>query len=171
MAGNKSRGGRPMKKMFSFVSVMVVVALFVIVMGGVASAAGTNTLTVNATVVGTCQFNTATSTLSFTLNPSSAADAVVTTTPTFWCTAGTTVTTPVAFSQGNNYSGGSNRMKSTTTGTFIPYSLVLTPTSTTGAGKSTPINLTVTGTVVNANYINAMAANDYTDTVTITIAP
>jgi len=161
-----------MNKSISLVSAVVVVAVIVFAMGGVASAGGTNTLTVNATVLGACHFNTAASTLSFTLDPSSGADAVATVVPTFWCTRGTTLTTPVTTDNGLNFLGGSKRMKSTANPTeFIPYTVALTPASTLGAGKSTPINLTVTGTVLNANYINALAANDYTDTVVITIAP
>jgi len=146
------------------------VALIVIITGSVAMAAGTNTLTVNATVVGTCNFNTATSTISFTLDPNSSADGTATTVPTFWCTRGTTVTPTT--DNGKNFSGGSKRMKSTANPTeFIPYSVTLTPSSTSGSGKSTPINLTVTGTVLNADYVSALAANDYTDTVVITIKP
>lgn len=151
--------------------VVAAVALIVIVTGSIALAGDTNTLTVTATVLGSCKFNTATSTLTFTLDPSSVADATVSTVPTFWCSNGTTVGTPTT-NNGLNYSGGSKRMKSASNPTaFIPYSVTLTPGSTTGAGKSTPINLTVTGTVLNANYINALAANDYSDTVVITIAP
>ncbi|HUI44563.1 MAG TPA: spore coat protein U domain-containing protein [Nitrospirota bacterium] len=161
-----------MNKVISLASVVVVVALIILAMGRVASASGTSTLTVTATVLGECQFITTASTLAFTLDPSSAANATATASPTFWCTLGTTVTTPVAYNQGLNYSGGSNRMKSTSNPTqFIPYTLALTPSGTTGLGRSNPLTLTVTGTVLNANYINAMAANDYTDTVTITIAP
>ena len=146
------------------------VVLIAIITSSVAMAAGTNTLTVNATVVGTCGFNSATSIISFTLDPSSSADATATTIPTFWCTRGTTVT--AVTNNGLNFSGGSKRMKSTANPTeFIPYSIAMTPGSTTGSGKGTPINLTVTGTVFNANYINALAVNDYTDTVVITITP
>ena len=160
-----------MNKRISLVSAVVVVAVIVFAMGGVASAGGTNTLTVNATVLGACHFNTAASTLSFTLDPSSGADAVATVVPTFWCTRGTTVTT-LSYNNGLNFAAGSNRMKSSANPTeFIPYSLGLSAASMIGAGKSTPINLTVTGTVLNANFINALAANDYSDTVVITVAP
>jgi spore coat protein U domain-containing protein, fimbrial subunit CupE1/2/3/6 len=160
-----------MNKRISLVSVVVVVAVIVFTMVGVASAGGTNTLTVNATVLGACYFNTATSTLPFTLDPSSGANAVATVVPTFWCTRGTTVTT-LSAGNGLNYLAGSNRMKSAANPTeFIPYSLALSAASMLGAGKSNPINLTVTGTVLNANFINALAANDYSDTVVITIAP
>jgi spore coat protein U domain-containing protein, fimbrial subunit CupE1/2/3/6 len=160
-----------MNKRISLVSAVVAVAVIVFAMGGAASAGGTDTLTVNATVLGSCYFNTATSTLPFTLDPSSGANAVATVVPTFWCTRGTTVTT-LSNNTGLNFAAGSNRMKSAANPTeFIPYSLGLSAASMLGAGKSTPINLTITGTVLNANFINALAANDYSDTVVITIAP
>jgi hypothetical protein len=54
---------------------------------------------------------------------------------------------------------------------MILYSLALTPASGSGTGKNTPITLLVTGTVLNADYVDAMALNDYTDTVVLTIAP
>lgn len=161
-----------MKKVASLVTVMVVVALIVITLEGRASATGKSTLTVNATVTGTCQFNTASSTLQFTLDPSSSADVNATVVPTFWCTRGTMVTTPIITDNGLHFSGGSKRMMSAANPTeFIPYTVDLVPASTTGAGKSTPINLTITGTVLNPDYVNALAASDYSDTVVITIAP
>jgi spore coat protein U-like protein len=161
-----------MKKIVSLLSAIVVVAFVVSFIGGVAFAANNSTLYVNATVTGTCQFNTGASTLQFTLDPSSSSDAIATVVPTFWCTRGTTVTTPIATDNGLHYSGGSKRMMSAANPTeFIPYAIDMVPASTTGAGKSSPINLTINGTVLNANYVNALAADDYSDTVVITIAP
>jgi len=161
-----------MKKVAFLAVSVVVVACIVSAMGGVAFAGNTSTLTVNATVKGTCEFNTASSILQFTLDPSSSADAVATVAPTFWCTKGTTVTTPIATDTGLHYSGTSKQMMSAANiSEFIPYTIDLAPASTTGAGKSTPIKLTITGTVLNSNYINALAASDYSDTVVITIAP
>ncbi len=161
-----------MKKVALSALSVVIMALIVIAMRGVAFAGNTSTLTVNAEVKGTCQFNTATSTLQFTLDPSSSADAVATVVPTFWCTRGTTVTTPIATDDGLHFSAASKRMMSAANPSeFIPYTIDLVPASTTGAGKSTPIKLTVNGTVLNANYVNALAASDYSDTVVITIAP
>jgi hypothetical protein len=53
----------------------------------------------------------------------------------------------------------------------IKYSLSPLSDSYTGQGKSTPKTLTITGTVANADYINAAAHSDYADTVTVTINP
>jgi spore coat protein U-like protein len=138
--------------------------------GSIALAGGKNTLTVKATVTGTGKFMHPTSTILFILDPSSAADAAATTTATFWCTKGTTF--GITSGNGLNYSGASKRMKSTGTPTeFIPYSVALTPSGTLGLGPGTPLVLTLDGSILNANYVNALAANDYTDTVVITIAP
>jgi spore coat protein U-like protein len=161
-----------MKKLLAVVTAAVALSVIMAgIAGSVVLAGGTNTLTVNATVSGSCQFITATSTLSFTLDPGSGANATATTVPTLWCTRGTTATITVG--NGTNFTGGNKRMKSLANpNEFIPYSLVLTPVGAiTGLGKNTPINLTITGTVLTADYVNALAANDYTDTVVITITP
>lgn len=149
--------------------ILLAVAL-IVMMTGIVVLAADNTLTVNATVTGTCKFITPASTLSFTLDPGSGDDATATVTPTFWCTKGSAVA--AASDNGLNGVLTQKKMKSTAHDSeLIPYSIALTPGSTTGSGKSTPINLLVTGTVLNADYINAMAYNDYTDTVVITITP
>ncbi|OGR05064.1 MAG: hypothetical protein A2511_05715 [Deltaproteobacteria bacterium RIFOXYD12_FULL_50_9] len=156
--------GIDMKKLL----VGAALTLIVIITGSLAMAA-TNTLTVNGTVTGTCKFITPASSLSFTLDPSLATDAIATTTPSFWCTRGATYSATT--DDGMNFLAG-KRMKSTgSPSEFIKYSVDLTSASGTGSGKSTPILLLVTGTVSNADYINALAANDYTDSVVITITP
>jgi spore coat protein U-like protein len=53
---------------------------------------------------------------------------------------------------------------------FIPYSLSLSPTTGTGSGPATPITLTIDGSILNADYVNALAGN-YSDTVVLTITP
>ena len=148
--------------------VVVAVALIVMMTGSVAMAA-TNTLTVNASVSGKCVFNSGTSTLDFgILDPASTADATGTANPQFWCTKGSAYTASAG--QGLNFST-KNRMKGVTTATeFVPYSLVLAPASGTGTGKNTPITLLVTGTVLNADYVD-VAAQSYTDTVVLTVLP
>lgn len=158
-----------MKKILLAAAVMMVV---IAMAGSLVMAGGTNSLTVSATVLGTCNFSAPTSTLSFgTLDPNSTAPATASATPTFWCSRGTTLTSVIT-NTGMNYSGTSKRMLSAANpGEYIPYSLSLTPGSTIGAGRGTPITLTVAGTVLNTDFINALAASDYSDTVLITIAP
>ncbi|HUI44562.1 MAG TPA: spore coat protein U domain-containing protein [Nitrospirota bacterium] len=161
-----------MNKVVSLASSVVVVALIVLVMGGVALATNSNNLTVSAAVAPGCYFSTLNSTLSFNLDPSVGGNVVTSVSPQFWCTLGTTVTTPVLYTQGLHYSGTSNRMQSSSNPTqFIPYSLLLTPSGTAGLGKSNPLTLTVQGTVLQADYINALAVADYQDSVVITIQP
>jgi spore coat protein U-like protein len=53
---------------------------------------------------------------------------------------------------------------------YIPYTLTLSPLTGSGSGKATPITLNISGTITNANYINAAAGN-FADTVVITITP
>jgi spore coat protein U-like protein len=137
-----------------------------------AFAADTNTLTVSANVVGTCRFNNATSTLAFgALDVTSAADANANgSAVTFWCTNGAAYT--ITHDDGLNESGvnAPNMEHTVAAGEFLPYTLNLNPTAGTGSGPSTPVNLAITGTVANADYIDALAG-DYEDTVTITINP
>lgn len=142
--------------------------------GLMASGAGladTNTLTVSASVTGTCKFSSATSTLSFgALDPSSASDASASNTTTYWCTKGVVASTSAG--DGSNFSGGSRRMAGTgaAAGDFIPYSLALAGGTQTGVGPGTPLTLTIDGDIVNADYVNATAGS-YSDTVTLTITP
>lgn len=136
---------------------------------GVAMAAGTNTLTVSANVVGTCMFSSPTSTLAFgPLDPALTTDAAGTGTTNFWCTKNATYT--VSDDLGLYKSGAQRRMQHATIPTeYVPYSMTYTTTGI-GAGKTTPITLTLSGTVVNADYVNAAAGN-YADTVIITVTP
>ncbi len=58
-----------------------------VLLTGVAFAVDSNTVTATAYVVGTCGFNSATSTLGFgALNPGAGGDANASTSTTFWCT-------------------------------------------------------------------------------------
>lgn len=136
---------------------------------GAALAADTNTLTVNASVTGTCKFNSATSTLDFgALDPSSTSNATASNTTTYWCTKGSVASTTAG--NGLNYSGTSRQLVGPSPTDLIPYSLSLTGGTQTGAGKSTPLTLTMNGGINNSNYINATAGS-YSDTVTLTITP
>ncbi len=118
--------------------------------------ADTNTLTVQASVTGTCKFNSAASTLPFpALDPSVGTDVNATQALlTYWCTN----------------SGTQRRMKGPGATDFIPYSLTLAGGAQTGQGKSTNLNLTLDGIVLGTDYINA-TAGVYSDTVTLTITP
>ncbi len=149
--------------------ILVVAALGLLAAEGPALASSTNTLSVSATVNSTCVFNSGTSTLNFgALDPTSAANATAAASPTFWCTKGATYS--VANDNGLHSSGSTIRMQNATDLTqFIPYTLAYTNTGT-GLGKNTPVTLNVTGTIQNADYVNAGAGN-YADSVVLTVTP
>jgi spore coat protein U-like protein len=149
---------------------ILISALVVLGLTSTAFAAGTNQLTVQASVVGTCKFSTATATLDFgALDPNLATDATTSQSIDFWCTKGATAT--LASDNGIHASGTQKRMQhATVTTEFINYALNLTASNLVGAGKTTPRTLTVAGTILNADYVNAQAGS-YADTVTINITP
>ena len=142
-----------------------------VAVAGSAYAADTSNMTVQAAVVGTCKFNS-TPVLDFgNLDPSSASNGAGSSTISFWCTKGSNYT--VTAGNGTNYDipGATRRMKGPGATDYIPYSLALPAGATgTGSGKSTAITFAVTGTVLNANYINATVGS-YTDTVQMAVNP
>jgi spore coat protein U-like protein len=150
--------------------IILIVAIAMIAFSGLALAGDTNTVTVNANVVGTCKFNSAASTLGFGgLDPSSGLAVNASTSTTFWCTKG------ASYSIGDNdgqYESGlnANRMKHTTLNEYIAYDFGYTPTSGTGSGPSTSITLDISGRVEFAAYQNA-SEGDYSDQVILTITP
>jgi spore coat protein U-like protein len=156
-----------MKKL---VGLMMVLGLFLL-LTGVSMAADSNTVTVTANVVGTCKFNSATSTLAFGgLDPSSGVDVNASTTTTFWCTKDATYS--VTDDDGLYKTGpNANRMRHATTLTeYIPYTFSYNPATGSGLGRTSNITLNINGTVTFANYQNA-AAGDYADTVVVSITP
>ena len=155
--------------MRKLVGLMMVSGL--VLLAGVAFAGDTNTVTVSANVVGTCMFDSATSTLAFgALDPTSGSDVSTSTSTTFWCTKNA----PYSITDDDGEHelvANQNRMENTTTaGEFIPYSFSYNPTSGNGSGRTTPITLTISGTVTFTDYQN-VAAGGYSDTVVLTIAP
>ncbi len=155
-----------MKKLMAITLVAASVA-----MAGSAMAAGSNTLTVQASVTGTCRFNSATSTLDFgALDPAASTNPSATATTQFWCTKGVT-TDVISAGNGLHYAGGSRQMEAAgTVKDVIPYSLTLTKDANANTGPGAPRTLTITGGIVNANYINKVADN-YSDTVVLNITP
>ncbi len=138
---------------------------------GVSFASDTNTVTVQANVVGTCKFLSSTSTLNFgSLDPSVGGDVNASTTVQFWCTKNATYS--ITDDDGLYESGtDSNRMRhETDTNEYIPYTFSYSPASGSGQGRATPITLTISGIVRSSDYQNVGAGN-YSDTVTLTITP
>ena len=139
----------------------------VMVLGGVAMAADSNTLTVSANVVGTCKFSSATSTLAFgALDPSVGTDVTKTPQIQFWCTKGITET--VSAGNGLNFASGKRQMIGPNSD-VIPYTLSLATAGTSG-GPGSPKTLTITGGVLGTDY-TSKSAGDYADTVALTITP
>ena len=150
--------------------ILLVVAITIIAMSGVAMAADTNTLTVQATVSGTCKFSSTTSTLNFgALDPSVGTNVNGSTTTQFWCTKGIT-TDVITAGQGLNFAGGKNGMKDTSGPDLIPYTLTLTKDGSTNNGPTAPRTLTIAGTVLGTDY-TTKTASSYADTVTLNITP
>jgi len=153
-------------------SMAVFFALAVLAAGGAAWAVDTNTLTVRASVVGTCKFEVPkTSTLDFgALDPSVAVDKSVSTTTQFWCTKGV-VTGPFTSGQGLYFDSTKNNMRDTASGDVIPYTIdSLTPDANPNVGPGTTRTLTIAGTVLATDY-TGKSAGTYADTVTLTINP
>lgn len=142
---------------------------------GSAIAADSNTLTVNATVNGTCKFTTATSTVNIAnsggaIDPSLATNATGQTTVQFRCTNGTT--SAISADNGLNFSAGSRRVRIGATTNYMPYSLALTGAAQagTGHGAGNEKTLTIDATIVAADHQNA-AAGSYADTVLLSLTP
>lgn len=154
------------------IQVFVLFIAAVWALSGAAFGAGTNTVTVSATVLGTCAFNAAASALAFgNLDPSLVTDASAATSVTFWCTKNAAYS--VTDDDGLYETGiNANRMISATVvpTEYIPYTMSYNPSAGTGAGFASPITLNISGTVLNADYIGA-SADTFSDTVTITVNP
>lgn len=135
-----------------------------------ASAADTSNLNVSANVVGTCKF-TATPDAAFgTLDPAVGSDVTATSAVQFWCTKNAAYTLGVGNGANFNTAGATRQLRGPTAADLIPYAI--TPQSSTGQGlgRSAPVTVTLTGSVLGANYVNA-AVGTYTDVVQLTIAP
>jgi len=149
-------------------SMTVFIALAVIAASSAAWALDTNTLTVTASVVGTCKFSAATSTLNFgALDPSTPVAVNGSTSPQFWCTKGVT-TDVVTADLGGNAVAGVRQMKDTAGTDIIPYSLTLIPDGNPNAGPGSPRTLNITGTIPASSY-SGVTASTYSDTVVLTI--
>ncbi len=156
-----------MKKLM--VVFMAMVLGLVLVLSGVAMAGNSTTVNVSANVMGTCKFSSgSTPELNFgDLDPASNSDVTKNTTVQFWCTRGVTTESFTA-NYGKHGVGSQRNMKLTTGADLIPYTLTLTPDGSTNQGPGSPRTLTISGTILNTDYISK-AAGSYSDTVTLEI--
>lgn len=152
----------------------VAVALFLLAAPGTARG-GTAAVSVTATVLSksNCKFDSKTATLGFgSLDPGNSVDATAGVQIGFVCRGSAPQATFVIVGDDGLYETGpgNSRMRHATILTeFLPYSLVLNPSSGT-VPKNAPQTLTISGTVRGIDYQGANAGN-YSDMVVISINP
>jgi hypothetical protein len=154
-----------------FRSALIGVAALGMLASGSAHAADSVSVTVNATIIGVCKFFTASPVVNITntgsgsnIDPSLAASAVGNAAITYRCSNGTTPVFTVPGTATVTCGACSG------TPTMTP---VITSANTgagTGLGTGKDQTLTVTGTIVQANFQNA-AAGAYTGSMTVDVAP
>ena len=127
------------------------------------------TLTVNATVTGTCKFTTNTFTMNFgALDPAAAGNQSQNTALTYKCTKGQAAT---SFSFDTDST--SPAVVNITNGTdIIPVTLTWNNTAPvgTGFGAGAPLSLTVNGAILGTDYVG-VSAGAYTKDVAVVVAP
>lgn len=132
-----------------------------------AQAADSHTITVSATVVATCKFNSASSTLNLTLNPTATSTVSQSASVLYRCTKGTAPIFALASGSTSSATGGNlvNGSES------IAYTFASTSGGNgTGVGSGQDKSLSVTVSVNQANAANVTPAI-YTDTIAITLTP
>jgi spore coat protein U-like protein len=141
-------------------------------------AAGSNTVSLSSTVIGTCKVIAPPGVLNFgTIDPSATGNITVSITFSMKCTKGT-VSMAASDDGGVNFAG-TKRMKHSVTATaFLPYAIAYSgDLGFTGRGFGVAAlaqTVTVSGTVTPAQFQNALvttAGQVYSDTVTITVNP
>lgn len=124
---------------------------------GNAMAADSATITVNATVLGTCSFNANTYTMDFaSIDPTNTGDITGSVELDFTCTNGTNW----------NLTDESGIKSMDSSDDTLAYNIATY--ALTGTGDGTPKTLTITGTVAEGEYATA-SAGTYSDTFTIGI--
>jgi spore coat protein U-like protein len=137
-------------------------------LGSASVMAAQETVTVSATVVGTCKFNSGGSVDFGSLDPSVGTDVSGTVTqPEFWCTNGASYS--ITDDNGVNNTGPTYRMKHASLAEYIPYTFSYT-SSGTGSGPTSPVSMDIAADVLGSDYTGA-SAGSYSDTVTLTITP
>ncbi len=152
-------------------AVLSVAAAFAGVAGD-APAADTHTITVSATVNGTCRFQgAATSTIALTVDPSAATTVSNTGTVLYRCTKGQSPSFTMQSSSTLSPTGGNVSGPSPATTESFPYTYTSTNTGAgTGFGTGNDKTLSVTVSVVQSAAAN-VSAGVYTDTITVSLNP
>ena len=145
----------------------VIAALVAMLVSGAAAAGDNHTVTVNATVNGTCKFNAGTSTVNLTLDPTASSTQTQNASILYRCTKGTAPAFALASGSTSSATGGNlvNGAES------IAYTFSSTSGGAgTGLGTGNDKTLGVSVSVNQANAAN-VTANVYTDTIAITLTP
>ena len=137
--------------------------------GGNAFAADSHTITVNASVSGTCKFNTASSTVALTLDPTLTTTVTGSDNVVYRCTKGTTPAFTLTSSSTSSTSGG-NLVQGAES---IPYTF-----SSSGGGAGTGMGnlaandktLAVTVSVDQSGAAN-VTPGTYSDTIVVDVTP
>ena len=140
--------------------------------------AGSNTLSMAATVIGTCKVTTPPGILNFgTIDPSGASNVPASTTFAIKCTK-STVSSAATDDGGLNFSSTKRMTHSVTPTAFLPYTVTYSgDAGFVGQGFGAAAlaqSVTVNGTITPAQFQNALvttAGQIYSDTVTITVNP
>lgn len=143
---------------------IVVLAMAMVVgMSGAAMAAGTNTVAVSGTVLGTCTITGGTAAFG-NLDPAGAGVVNATVSdPQVTCTNGA----PFAITDDKGVNGGGTVYKMAKGTDLITYSLSY---AASGTGTGGAVNIGLTASVAQVDYQNKPAGN-YIDTVTLTVTP
>ena len=148
-------------------TMVLMTAVLLATWAGSGTAAQTS-VTVSATVTGTCKFVSGGAMNFGNLDPRAAADVNATVTqPTLWCTRDASYT--ITDDGGLHNSGTNRRLQGTVTGDFIPITFTYAASGT-GAGPTNPQTMDISGQIVGAYYPGA-SQDTYSDTVTLTINP
>lgn len=132
-----------------------------------ALAADSHTINVSAVVAGNCKFNSNSSSVNLTLDPTAASTVSQAASINYRCTKGTAPA--FAFSSGSTSSSTAGNLVNGSDS--IPYTYSATPGGAgTGLGSGQDKTLTVTVSVNQANAANVSPAT-YTDTIAITLTP
>ena len=147
---------------------IAVMALVLVSFSSSAMAAGNATVTVDATVVGTCQWITIAGALDLgNLTVGDIGPIAAATQPDFWCTQGAAYT--ITDDDGLNESGPGAPRLTDGGGNFIDYSYTYTAGGF-GGGPLGTITMDFNASVLEADYA-AQPAGGYSDSVLLTISP
>ena len=146
---------------------LITATIAALLLAGNAMAADSHTITVNATVTGTCKFNAPTSTVNLTIDPTASTTLTQGANVLYRCTKGTAP----AFALSSGSTGSATGGNLVNGGESIPYTFTsVSGGNGTGMAAGNDKTLAVSVSVNQANAANVTPAT-YTDSITITLTP